>query len=85
MSANPQSRGIELLDKADIRHVACDFNARLITFFPLLFMDMDNLTFGLTMLLVGMGGTLFTLWILAVLIGLLTRICQPHKEGADHD
>ena len=39
---------------------------------------MDNTTFGLTMLLVGMGGTLLTLWILSILIGWLTRIC---KEG----
>lgn len=29
---------------------------------------MDNFTFGLTMLLVGMGGTLFTLWLLTLLI-----------------
>ena len=46
---------------------------------------MDNLTFGLTMLLVGMGGTLITLWVLAILIGWLTRICQPSKQGGQHD
>ncbi|MEI6176605.1 MAG: OadG-related small transporter subunit [Verrucomicrobiota bacterium] len=42
---------------------------------------MDNTTFGLTMLLVGMGGTLLTLWILAILIGWLTRLCDTSKEG----
>lgn len=42
---------------------------------------MDNITFGLTMLLVGMGGTLLTLWILAILIGWLTRICDSTKKG----
>lgn len=41
---------------------------------------MNNITFGLTMLLVGMGGTLLTLWFLAILIGWLTRFTQP-KEG----
>jgi hypothetical protein len=33
------------------------------------------------MLLVGMGGTLLTLWILAILIGWLTRICQSNPKG----
>lgn len=42
---------------------------------------MNNITFGLTMLLVGMGGTLLTLWFLAILIGWLTRICQTKEEG----
>lgn len=42
---------------------------------------MDNITFGLTMLLVGMGGTLLTLWFLAILIGWLTRFCQSKEEG----
>lgn len=46
---------------------------------------MDNMTFGLTMLLVGMGGTLLTLWILAILIGLLCRLCQPKSEGGSHE
>lgn len=41
---------------------------------------MDNTTFGLTMLLVGMGGTLLTLWFLAILIGWLTRVCQSSEE-----
>jgi hypothetical protein len=46
---------------------------------------MDNITFGLTMLLVGMGGTLLTLWILALLIGLLNRLCQGKSEGGNHE
>lgn len=46
---------------------------------------MDNTTFGLTMLLVGMGGTLLTLWILSLLIGLLNRLCQAKPEGGNHD
>jgi len=45
----------------------------------------DNTTFGLTMLLVGMGGTLLTLWILSILIGWLTRLTQPRAEGSKHD
>ena len=46
---------------------------------------MDNTTFGITMLLVGMGGTLLTLWILAILIGGLTRLCQPSGKGGSHE
>ena len=46
---------------------------------------MDNTTFGLTMLLVGMGGTLLTLGILAILIGWLTRLCQPRSQGGKHE
>ncbi len=43
------------------------------------------MTFALTMLLVGMGGTLLSLWILAILIGWLTRLCQTRPEGVRHD
>jgi hypothetical protein len=46
---------------------------------------MDNMTFGLTMLLVGMGGTLLTLWVLAILIGWLTKACQPKSEGGSNE
>lgn len=52
---------------------------------PLKSPHMDNTTFGLTMLLVGMGGTLLTLWILAILIGWLTRLCQPSAKGGAHE
>jgi Na+-transporting methylmalonyl-CoA/oxaloacetate decarboxylase gamma subunit len=34
---------------------------------------MDNLTFGVTLLIVGMGGTLLTLWILSILMVLLKK------------
>lgn len=46
---------------------------------------MNDLTFGITMLLVGMGGTLLTLWILAILIGWLTRVLQPKPEETNHE
>jgi hypothetical protein len=41
---------------------------------------MDNWTFGLTMLVVGMGGTLAALGILALIMGLLKKIF-PVKEA----
>ncbi len=43
---------------------------------------MDNLTFGLTLLVVGMGGTLLTLFIMALIIQALTAIF-PVKEEDD--
>ena len=42
---------------------------------------MDNLTFGLTMLLVGMGGTLLTLFLVAALIRALTSAFPPVEEN----
>ncbi len=36
-------------------------------------MKLDNWTFGMTMLIVGMGGTLLTLWILSLIMSLLKR------------
>jgi hypothetical protein len=44
---------------------------------------MSNLAFGLTLLLVGMGGTLLTLWLLTLLIRALTTLLPPPKPGAD--
>ena len=44
-------------------------------------MKLDNWTFGLTMLIVGMGGTLLTLWILSLLMSLLKQIFPYKKEG----
>jgi len=41
---------------------------------------MDNWTFGVTMVIVGMGGTLLTLWILSLLMSLLQRIFPITKE-----
>ena len=43
-------------------------------------MKMDNWTFGITMLVLGMGGTLLTLWILSLLMGLLKQIFPYKKE-----
>jgi hypothetical protein len=38
----------------------------------------DNLTFGVSMVVVGMGGTLLTLWILSLLMAVLKR-AFPYK------
>ena len=43
---------------------------------------MDKWTFGLTMLVVGMGGTLLTLMLMSLLMGLLKKIF-PVKEGEE--
>ena len=43
---------------------------------------MDNWTFGLSMLIVGMGGTLLTLMIMSALMGILKRLF-PIKEGEE--
>ncbi|MDO8785285.1 MAG: OadG-related small transporter subunit [Syntrophales bacterium] len=41
---------------------------------------MDNFTFGITMIIVGMGGTILTLWIMSLIMGLLTRVFPYKKE-----
>jgi Na+-transporting methylmalonyl-CoA/oxaloacetate decarboxylase gamma subunit len=43
-------------------------------------MKMDNWTFGITMIVVGMGGTLLTLWILSVIMSLLKKAFPLKKE-----
>jgi Na+-transporting methylmalonyl-CoA/oxaloacetate decarboxylase gamma subunit len=43
---------------------------------------MSNLTFGITLLLVGMGGTLLTLWLLTLLIRGLTTLLPPPPPDA---
>lgn len=43
---------------------------------------MDNWTFGWTMIVVGMGGTMITLGLFAILMGIIKRIF-PFKEGND--
>jgi len=40
---------------------------------------MDNFTFGMTMTVVGMGSTLFSLWFLTLVINLLKRLF-PYRE-----
>jgi hypothetical protein len=44
---------------------------------------MDNITFGLTMLIVGMGGTLLTLYLLTLIIAGITRAfpANPKRAG----
>ena len=45
-------------------------------------MKMDNWTFGITMLVVGMGGTVLTLWILSLIMSLLKKAFPYTKEEA---
>ncbi len=48
---------------------------------------MDTWTFGLTLLLVGMGGTMLTLYLLTLLIGLITRLLpvRPEKHAGEQE
>jgi Na+-transporting methylmalonyl-CoA/oxaloacetate decarboxylase gamma subunit len=41
---------------------------------------MDNFTFGVTMMICGMGGTILTLWILSLVMRLLGKVF-PEKKG----
>jgi len=41
---------------------------------------MDNLTFGITMMVCGMGGTILTLWLLSLIMRLLGKIFPEKKE-----
>lgn len=41
---------------------------------------MDNWTFGFTMLIVGMGGTVAALTVLALIMGLLKKIFPVREE-----
>lgn len=41
---------------------------------------MDNVTFGITMLVCGMGGTILTLWIMSLIMSALRRIFPYKKE-----
>jgi len=41
---------------------------------------MDNWTFGITMIVVGMGGTLLTLWILSLIMNILRNVFPYKKE-----
>jgi len=44
----------------------------------------DNFTFGITMLICGMGGTILTLWIMSLVMGLLGKLFpeKPAKKEA---
>jgi len=46
---------------------------------------MDNFTFGLTMLVVGMGGTMLTLWLLTLLIKGLSSLFPSDSEPLKKD
>jgi len=41
--------------------------------------QMDDVTFGVTMLIVGMGGTIVTLWIMSLIMTVLMKVF-PYKE-----
>jgi hypothetical protein len=41
---------------------------------------MDNWTFGITMVIVGMGGTVLTLWILSLIMSALKRVFPYQKD-----
>jgi Na+-transporting methylmalonyl-CoA/oxaloacetate decarboxylase gamma subunit len=45
-------------------------------------MDNEKLAFGLTMMIVGMGGTFLTLWILSLVMDLLKKV-YPLESKAD--
>jgi hypothetical protein len=47
-------------------------------------MEMDNITFGITMLICGMGGTLLTLWIMSLIIGFLRKLFPYKKEEEEN-
>jgi len=42
---------------------------------------MDNFTFGVTMMVCGMGGTILTLYIMSLIMRLLGKIFAEKKEG----
>ena len=42
---------------------------------------MDNLTFGFTLVIVGMGGTLLALGLLAIIMSLLKKIFPVREEN----
>jgi Na+-transporting methylmalonyl-CoA/oxaloacetate decarboxylase gamma subunit len=44
-----------------------------------MWMAVDNLTFAVTMIVVGMGGTLLTLWLLTLLIDAMKKIFPADK------
>jgi Na+-transporting methylmalonyl-CoA/oxaloacetate decarboxylase gamma subunit len=47
-------------------------------------MQMDNFTFGITMLICGMGGTLLTLWIMSLVMAGLGKLF-PHNPDEKED
>lgn len=45
-----------------------------------IWVDLDNFTFGITMLVAGMGGTLLTLWIMSLLMTALGKLFPVREE-----
>ncbi len=45
---------------------------------------MNNLGFGLALLVVGMGGTLLSLWVLSLLVLLLKRLFPLGEKRSPH-
>jgi Na+-transporting methylmalonyl-CoA/oxaloacetate decarboxylase gamma subunit len=46
-------------------------------------MEMDKWTFGLTLMIVGMGGTFLTVWVLSLVIILLKKIYPLASESKE--
>ena len=46
---------------------------------------MTNFNFGLTMLIVGMGGTMLTLYLLTLVIKWMTKLLPPPAENSDSE
>ena len=46
---------------------------------------MDKWTFGLTMTLVGVGGTFLTLWVLSLVVDLLKRIFPLQEDSTGQE
>jgi Na+-transporting methylmalonyl-CoA/oxaloacetate decarboxylase gamma subunit len=44
---------------------------------------MDNVTFGVTMLICGMGGTIVVLWIMSLVMGLLGKLFPVKPESKE--
>jgi Na+-transporting methylmalonyl-CoA/oxaloacetate decarboxylase gamma subunit len=44
---------------------------------------MNNWEFGITMMIVGMGGTLLTLWIMSLLMGALKKVFPIREKRID--
>jgi len=45
---------------------------------------MDKWTFGLTLTVVGVGGTFLTLWVLGLVVDLLKRVFPLESKEPDH-
>lgn len=46
-------------------------------------MEMDKWTFGLTLMIVGMGGTFLTVWVLSLVITLLKTIYPLTSDSGE--